>query len=161
DLEIDGAERERQAAQCQEQHRLVGRAGSETAVEHKAVVGHRGLLITNHLAVRCGACLSGTRSDANRVSLGEAMPHILSLISRRLALTALPFAVAGAARAQSAGAADAAALASVVQRYAQALRSKDIEALVALYADDGVFMPEGAPAASGRAALRTAYRTIF
>jgi uncharacterized protein (TIGR02246 family) len=93
--------------------------------------------------------------------MGESMPHMLSLVSRRLTLTALPFAVAGSAQAQSASAADAAALASVVQRYAQALRSNDVEALVALYADDGVFMPESAPVAAGRAALRTAYRTIF
>jgi len=89
------------------------------------------------------------------------MPHILSFVSRRLALSAVPLAIAGAARAQSASADDAAALASVVQRYAEGLRSNDVEALVSLYTPDGAFMPEGAPAAVGPAAQRAAYRTIF
>ena len=47
-LEVDGAERERQAAQGQEQHRLVARAGGEAAVQHEAVggslVGHASIL---------------------------------------------------------------------------------------------------------------------
>lgn len=50
---------------------------------------------------------------------------------------------------------------SVVERYAAALRSNDIEALVALYTSNGIFMREDMPAAAGRAALRAAYREIF
>lgn len=63
------------------------------------------------------------------------------------------------ALAQPAG--DPAQLVSIMERYAAALRSNNVEALVALYAVDGVFMREDMPAVVGRAALRAAYRQVF
>lgn len=58
-------------------------------------------------------------------------------------------------------AADPAQLVSIMERYAAALRSNNVEALVALYASNGVFMREDMPAVVGRDALRAAYRQIF
>lgn len=63
------------------------------------------------------------------------------------------------ALAQPAG--DPAQLVSIMERYAAALRSNNVEALVALYAVDGVFMREDMPAVVGRDALRAAYRQVF
>lgn len=63
------------------------------------------------------------------------------------------------APAQPAG--DPAQLVSIMERYAAALRSNNVEALVALYAVDGVFMREDMPAVVGRDALRAAYRQVF
>jgi uncharacterized protein (TIGR02246 family) len=67
--------------------------------------------------------------------------------------------VATGARAQPPG--HPAEVVSVVERYAAALRSNDVETLVALYASNGVFMRQDMPAAVGRDALRAAYREIF
>jgi uncharacterized protein (TIGR02246 family) len=67
--------------------------------------------------------------------------------------------VATGALAQPSG--SPAEIVSVLDRYAAALRANDVEALVALYASNGVFMREGAPAAVGRDAVRAAYRQVF
>lgn len=48
-----------------------------------------------------------------------------------------------------------------MERYAAALRGNNVEALVALYAPDGVFMRENLPAVVGTEALRAAYRQVF
>ena len=64
-------------------------------------------------------------------------------------------------RAVARPAGDPVQLVSIVERYAAALRANDVEALVALYASDGVFMREDMPAAVGHDALRAAYRQIF
>src|SRR6185369_13068938 len=45
DLEVDRAEGERQATERQEQHRLVGRARGEAAVQHHAVVVGHGCIL--------------------------------------------------------------------------------------------------------------------
>lgn len=80
--------------------------------------------------------------------------------SRRLLPAAAALMVVGGAHAQTTGG-DAAALAALMERYAAALRAGDIEALVALYTPNGVFMREDLPAAVGSDALRTAYRDAF
>jgi uncharacterized protein (TIGR02246 family) len=49
----------------------------------------------------------------------------------------------------------------VLDRYAAALESTDVEALVALYTDNGVFMRPEMAAVVGQAALRQAYKEIF
>ena len=67
--------------------------------------------------------------------------------------------IATEAFAQPAG--DPAQLVSIMERYAAALRSNNVEALVALYASNGVFMREDMPAVVGRDALRAAYRQVF
>jgi uncharacterized protein (TIGR02246 family) len=75
---------------------------------------------------------------------------------RNLVLTA-----ALAAAATSAAAQPSDEPARIMERYAAALAANDVEALVALYTDNGVFIrPEMAPAV-GRDALREAYRGAF
>jgi uncharacterized protein (TIGR02246 family) len=84
------------------------------------------------------------------------------LASRRVLLAAAAVAVAGSAHAQSkTSAADPAELIALMERYAGALRSNNVDALAALYTADGVFMRENQPAVSGRQAVRAAYRQVF
>ena len=82
-----------------------------------------------------------------------------ALASRRILLAATAFAVTGSARGQPSG--DPAQLLSIMERYAVALRWNNVDALVALYTTDGVFMRENLPAAVGTEALRAAYRQVF
>ena len=83
-----------------------------------------------------------------------------STSSRRALLVATAaFAVIGGAHAQGTG--DSAQLATIMEKYAAALRSNNAEALVALYAPNGVFMREDMPAVVGRDALSKAYREVF
>ncbi|GAB2792688.1 hypothetical protein GCM10027275_42020 [Rhabdobacter roseus] len=49
----------------------------------------------------------------------------------------------------------------VETQWAAALNAKDIDALMALYADDAVSMPDGAPALTGKAAIRAAQEQEF
>ena len=81
--------------------------------------------------------------------------------SRRILLASAAFAAVGSASAQTTGAGDPTQLVTIMERYAAALRANNVEALVALYAADGVFMREGLPAVVGTDALRAAYRQIF
>lgn len=76
-----------------------------------------------------------------------------------LAATALVAVSTGGAMAQ--GPADPAQLVVVMERYATALRSGNVDALVELYTPNGVFMREDMPAAVGRDALKAAYREVF
>lgn len=69
------------------------------------------------------------------------------------------FSVVGGAQAQ--GTDDLAKLVAIMDSYAAALRANDVEALVALYASNGVFMRDNMPAVVGRDALRIAYREVF
>ena len=50
---------------------------------------------------------------------------------------------------------------TVLDRYEQALNASDVDAVVALYADDGVFMPSSAPTAVGIEGVRGAYGYVF
>ena len=84
-----------------------------------------------------------------------------ALASRRVLLAAAALAVVGSANAQTTSSGDAAQLAAIMERYAAALRSNNVEALVALYTANGVFMREDLPAAAGAEALRAAYRQVF
>lgn len=77
--------------------------------------------------------------------------------SRRVALLGVPLvALAGAAKAEV-----PAEFRRILDAYAKALDGNDVETLVGLFSPNGVFMPEGMPAASGHEALRAAYRNIF
>jgi uncharacterized protein (TIGR02246 family) len=49
----------------------------------------------------------------------------------------------------------------IMERYAAALDANNVEALVALYTDNGVYMRPDMPAVAGRAALRQAYKEVF
>ena len=50
---------------------------------------------------------------------------------------------------------------SVLDRYQAALNASDVDAVLALYAADGVFMPTNAPTAAGTTAVRAAYEHVF
>ena len=81
----------------------------------------------------------------------------MTKLSRRLALAAmgsLAFASSAAAQPQQ-------ELMKIMERYAAALKARDVEALVGLYASNGVFVRENMPPAIGTVALRTAYKEIF
>ena len=49
----------------------------------------------------------------------------------------------------------------ILDRYETALNASDVDAVLALYAADGVFMPTNAPTASGTTEVRAAYEHVF
>ena len=53
------------------------------------------------------------------------------------------------------------AAAAVLETYSQALNRSDMEQVMALYAPDGVFMPQGSPSSIGADAVRKAYEAVF
>jgi uncharacterized protein (TIGR02246 family) len=53
------------------------------------------------------------------------------------------------------------AVAAVLQKYQIALNASDTEAVMTLYADDGVFMPPYSQSAVGPVAVRKAYDAVF
>jgi uncharacterized protein (TIGR02246 family) len=56
---------------------------------------------------------------------------------------------------------DEAAIAAVMAEYNDALNASSVEQSLAVYADDGVFMPPFSPSAVGTAAVRQAYIKVF
>jgi uncharacterized protein (TIGR02246 family) len=56
---------------------------------------------------------------------------------------------------------DEKAVGQVLQQYEDALNASSTEAVMALYAEDGVFMPQNFPSSIGAAAVRQAYDTVF
>jgi uncharacterized protein (TIGR02246 family) len=50
---------------------------------------------------------------------------------------------------------------AVVETYQRALNGGDVDAVMKVYAADGVFMPEHSPASVGPQALRRAYEKVF
>lgn len=85
--------------------------------------------------------------------------HVFFPARRALLAAAAMFSVIGTAQAQ--GADDPARLVAIMDSYAAGLRANNVEALVALYASNGVFMRDNMPAVVGRDALRAAYREVF
>jgi len=73
--------------------------------------------------------------------------------------------VAGAALAASAAATaenpDTSAIRRVLSTYETALNAQDIDTIVTLYADDGVFMPQHSLPQVGRDNIRLAYQRVF
>jgi uncharacterized protein (TIGR02246 family) len=53
------------------------------------------------------------------------------------------------------------AVAAVLARYEDALNASDTDAVMLLYAEDGVFMPQHFPSAIGAGAVRQAYEAVF
>jgi uncharacterized protein (TIGR02246 family) len=53
------------------------------------------------------------------------------------------------------------AVAAVLARYQDALNGSDTNAVMPLYTEDGVFMPQNSPSAVGAAAVRRAYDAVF
>jgi uncharacterized protein (TIGR02246 family) len=56
---------------------------------------------------------------------------------------------------------DEAAIAAVLTKYNDALNASSVESSLALYVDDGVFMPPYSPSAVGKLAVRKAYQKVF
>ncbi len=85
------------------------------------------------------------------------------LFRKSLAALALGALLPLAAQAAKPATADATRTAIVqqLQHYEQALNSANVEQVMALYADDAVFMPQHSPPAVGREAVRAAYRRVF
>ncbi len=52
-------------------------------------------------------------------------------------------------------------LQTLLDRYEGALNTSDVDAVIELYADDGVFMPSAAPTAVGIESVRAAYEHVF
>lgn len=57
--------------------------------------------------------------------------------------------------------ADEEAIHAVLARYEQALNDSDTDAVMSLYTDDGVFMPQHFPSSVGSSAVRAAYDGVF
>jgi uncharacterized protein (TIGR02246 family) len=49
----------------------------------------------------------------------------------------------------------------VIRAYETALNANDVDSILSLYSVDPVFMPQGAPALVGRAAVRAGYEHVF
>ena len=56
---------------------------------------------------------------------------------------------------------DQAQITALLDRYETALNASDVDAVLQLYAPDGVFMPSSAPTAEGAAQIRAAYTFVF
>ena len=52
-------------------------------------------------------------------------------------------------------------IAAVLAGYAEAANRSDVDAVLALFAADAVFMPQGFPSSVGAAAVRAAYAAVF
>ncbi len=57
--------------------------------------------------------------------------------------------------------ADEQAVAAVLAKYQNALNQSDTDAVMKLYASDGVFMPQHFPSSVGAVAVRKAYDAVF
>jgi uncharacterized protein (TIGR02246 family) len=53
------------------------------------------------------------------------------------------------------------AVAEVLAQYQEALNQSDTDAVMKLYASDGVFMPQNSPSSVGADQVRRAYHTVF
>ena len=53
------------------------------------------------------------------------------------------------------------AITSVLKQYEQALKESNTDAVMKLYADEGVFMPQHFPSSVGAEAVRGAYAAVF
>lgn len=88
------------------------------------------------------------------------MLHIAPLL--RVALVTLSILLAAPlSNAVPPSRGDREAIENLVRAYEQALGAGDVSAILALYSSDPVFMPEYAPAAIGREAVRKAYTWVF
>jgi uncharacterized protein (TIGR02246 family) len=70
----------------------------------------------------------------------------------------MPLATGGMATATPA---DEAAIREIMSRYNEALNTSSVDKSLALYADDGVFMPPFSVSSIGKAAVREAYERVF
>ena len=53
------------------------------------------------------------------------------------------------------------AIEATLEQYEAVLNASDVDGVLALYAEDGVFMPTEAPTATGHDQVRAAYEHVF
>lgn len=53
------------------------------------------------------------------------------------------------------------AIENLLFSYRDALNASDVEKVISLYANDGVFMPSGAPSAVGQQQVKSSYEFVF
>lgn len=73
----------------------------------------------------------------------------------------LSIAFSGAALAKSKGESHENELKEIILSYNHGLTTKDVDKILSLYSSSPVFMPEYAPAAVGRDAIRKSYEWVF
>ena len=73
----------------------------------------------------------------------------------------LPAGIHAQPKGGTIGTHDQAQIAALFDRYETALNTSDVDAILELYAPDGVFMPSSAPTAEGAAQVRAAYEFVF
>ncbi len=56
---------------------------------------------------------------------------------------------------------DREAIQTILHLYQSALNNSDVDAVLELYASDGIFMPSNAPTAAGSTKVRAAYEHVF
>ena len=56
---------------------------------------------------------------------------------------------------------DETAIKNVIKNYEKVLNSSDVNGVLAVYTEDGVFMPAGNPTAEGLEQIKTAYEHVF
>ena len=81
-------------------------------------------------------------------------------ILRHTAKMYIDFAAAVAAHEVNSGVAIV-SIEQVIRAYETALNANDVETILDLYSAQPVFMPQGAPALVGRAAVRAGYEQVF
>ncbi len=73
----------------------------------------------------------------------------------------LPVGIHAQPKGGTIGTHDQAQIAALFDRYETALNTSDVDAILELYAPDGVFMPSSAPTAEGAAQVRAVYEFVF
>ncbi len=79
----------------------------------------------------------------------------------RTLLLTLAITTSGACAAQDTQGDDQTQIAALLDRYETALNASDVDAVVELYAHDGVFMPSSAPTAEGADQVSASYEFVF
>jgi uncharacterized protein (TIGR02246 family) len=90
--------------------------------------------------------------------MASALTFASTLVAGAL-LVATAGSASGAGRAAAAD--DKAAITAALSAYEAALNGSNTEAVMPLYAEDGVFMPPFSHSAVGKAAIRQAYDAVF
>lgn len=78
----------------------------------------------------------------------------LSVVAIVLAIGCLPVTNAAAGTEQK-------SIHALLTMYEQVLNASDVDGVLSLYSDDGVFMAQHKPSAVGASAIRSAYKAVF
>jgi len=92
-------------------------------------------------------------------SLSEVITAMKSLVRASISTAAIAASIPLTATATES--AESQAVRQQLQRYEQALNTTDANAVMKLYAEDAVFMPQNGLPVVGHAAVRAAYESLF